>query len=265
MSHPDRQKSASLQQAGHAPSESYPSASPRPGVLLSFDDAPHIPHWLAAAPMLQRQGARVTFFIHRFDLLPDASIDALRDLRAQGHAIGCHSLRHHSAVDYVRQHGLPLYLEDDIRPAILAMQRHGFDPRSFAYPNSQNDAVTDAGLLTLFGRLRSGGRIPQGQPLDQVDHLFVPVDHVANTGLHRGCGIDVGSGRTLQHLLPALARAKNRSEILCLYAHRIGQPDEGRRTHHIPVHLLEEILQAVNDHGLAFHTFDDLPSCQIPA
>lgn len=244
----------------YAPSKTSPD---RPGLLLSFDDAGNIPYWHRAMHIFRRYNAHVTFFIDRFDTLTSESVEMLRDLRAAGHAIGCHSLRHLSATFYVQDHGVERYLMTDIEPAIAAMHARGFATHSFAYPNSKHDEQTDAALSRYFGRLRSGAKNTTVVPLVQLDDLYAPLDQVAGRRNMLGAGIDSITNRNLDVLRPCFARAAERSEVMTLYAHRIDADGPPTSRLGISHSQLSAVLEAVREAGLSFYTFDDLPACPL--
>ncbi len=232
-----------------------------PGVLLTFDDAGNIPYWHQAMALFARHGARATFFVDKFDRLSDEAVEMLRDLRAAGHAIGCHSLRHFSPALYARDHGMERYLMTDVEPAIAAMHARGFAAHSFAYPNSRHDDQTDAALLRHFGRLRTGSADAREKPLEACDVYFTPVALLPTQGRLTGCGIDSVNDRPAAVLRPAFTRARRRGEVLTLYAHRIDRSSPGTARLHITQPELEDVLVAIREEGLATHTFDDLPAC----
>jgi peptidoglycan-N-acetylglucosamine deacetylase len=155
----------------------------KPSVLLTFDDH-FVNEWVAAIPIFQRYNAKATFFVTGFDKLTKEQIDGLKKLKAAGHSIGCHSLRHKKALEYVKEFSLEQYWRDDIEPAIKLMSDNGLPPSCFAYPSSQNDKQTDQMLLKYFSHLRSG------VSFSKADAIFVPSDQIKNKGCLYGTSID---------------------------------------------------------------------------
>jgi hypothetical protein len=244
----------------YAPSCTSPD---RPGLLLSFDDAGNIPYWHRAMDVLRRFNAQVTFFIDRFDLLKPEDVQMLRDFRAAGHAIGCHSLRHFSATLYAQEHGMERYLITDIEPAIAAMHARGFDTHSFAYPNSRHDDQTDTALSRYFGRLRSGAKNVHLQPLEKCDALFTPLSRMPHQRTMLGTGIDSITERTAAVVRPSLVRAAAQGEVLTLYAHRIEADGPPTSRLGISQSELARVLETAREQGLSFYTFNDLPACPL--
>jgi peptidoglycan/xylan/chitin deacetylase (PgdA/CDA1 family) len=228
-------------------------------LVMTFDDM-HAEQWLAAAPVFTQNAARVTFFVSHANQLSKSQVSALQKLHSQGHAIACHSVKHEKAVDYVKVHGVEAYLKNEIDPANAALKGYGFTPTAFAYPSSQNNAETDAALLTRFRHMRTGG-VPTapGQELKDVDLFFVPAAQIAKTGCIVGAGVDYlgePGKRPVQEVLNALDRARKNGEIIVLYAHNINAKGPG---HHLDPAVLNQILAHAKSIGLPAISYDDLP------
>jgi peptidoglycan-N-acetylglucosamine deacetylase len=240
-----------------------PTNLERPGVVLTFDDA-YIAQWLAAQPIFAEYKARATFFVSAFDRLSPAQIAGVQQLRAAGHAIGCHGLRHLMAVDTVRRTSIREYLQTEIEPALALLRQAGITPTAFAYPSSQHDETTDAALAQYFRHLRSGTGVPAGKTAATTDAIFTPLADVPARRCLLGIGIDYAAtqepnepkGLRLDDVCAALDRAAQRREIIVFYAHSISDKGPG---HHLRPAVLKEILAHAAQAGLAFYTYDDLP------
>ena len=230
-----------------------------PGVLLTFDDT-YVDQWLSAVPLFKEYNAQATFFVTHFDKLTPDKRDGLHQLHDAGHAIGCHGLRHIRATEHTEKHGAASYMAKEIAPALAHMAEAEFVPTSFAYPMSDNNATTDAALLTTFKHLRTGTGAKEGQRFAQMDLLFTPLADLDTRRVLTGKGIDrigyPGNEDVLQQLFEAMDRAVAKNEVLTLYAHGIA---ESGKHHHIRLGTLEKILAYGKEIGLRFYTFDDLP------
>ncbi len=231
----------------------------RPGVVLTFDDT-FVAQWLAAQPIFAKHHARATFFVSQFDRFNAKQLAGLRELKAAGHVIGCHGLRHRKAVDTVQQSSVEEYLRIEIEPAVKLMQEAGLPPTCFAYPCSQRSDETDAALSHSFRHVRTGVGIEPNRTIAQTETIFTPVDAISSRFCLAGTGLDsIGSsttpGRTLNDVFAALDRAAHRNEIVVLYAHNIS--DKGP-SHHLSPAILDKILSHAATARLAFYTFDDL-------
>ena len=128
--------------------------TPSAGVALSFDDA-FIDHWLAGTDLYARYGARITFFVAYFDQLTPEQIASLHALARLGHTIEPHSVKHQRAPEYVEDHGLAAYMEEEALPSIDALRAEGFDLTTYAYPFGARTSEIDRALLERVSLVRS--------------------------------------------------------------------------------------------------------------
>lgn len=229
------------------------------GVVFTFDDR-FIDQWVKQIPLFEKYNAKVTFFVDHFHTLKPQQIEALKKLQDAGHVIGCHGVKHRKAVDYVREHGIERYLQDEINPAVKRMTDAGLKPTAFAYPSSSRNPEIDQALLKTFRHLRGGTGLSPNQRMRDLKSIFVPIDEIADTGCLIGTGIDyAGTEKRPDYLVQikdALDHAKQRGEIVVFYAHNISDNGPG---HHLQPKALEEILAHVQQIGLPTITYDDLP------
>ena len=235
--------------------ENVPPKLDRPGVVLTFDDA-YITQWRAAQPIFKKHNAHATFFVMRFDRLKAKQLADLRELKAAGHAIGCHGLNHLKAVDTVKNSSVEEYLKVEIEPALALMRKAGFQPTSFAYPHCQHNEEIDTALSRYFRHLRGGARVDPGQTVARTEAIFTPINDVSTRLCLDGLGIDDAYGNTLDDIFAAMDRAAKRNEVVVFFAHNIS--DKGPLLHLSPT-ALEKILEHAVAAGLEFYTFDDLP------
>ncbi|HEU5057814.1 MAG TPA: polysaccharide deacetylase family protein, partial [Kofleriaceae bacterium] len=127
---------------------------PRAGLALSIDDS-DVDAWFSARDLLRRYGAKVSFYVTRFDRLSEARRAALHALAGDGHTVEAHGLRHLVAPDYVEEHGLAAYLRDEALPSIDLLRADGFDPISFAYPYGNRTSELDEALLEHVQTVRA--------------------------------------------------------------------------------------------------------------
>ncbi len=231
-----------------------------PGLVLTFDDQ-SIDSWVASIPLLQRYGAKATFFINKWDKLSEAQIEKLKDLRAAGHAIGCHGLQHLKAVSYINENSKEAYLNAEIIPALELMRKSGFIPSAFAYPSSQRSSETDEILHYYFRHLRSGCNKKEGETLVDLNKIYTSIDKIGQTICLNGICIQPHARDTelIAEIKEAFKRAATQNEILIFYAHDIRASSTPGGKHHIIPDALEEILKDACNAGLNFYTFDQLP------
>jgi hypothetical protein len=138
-----------------------PAATPRAGLALAFDDNA-IDAWFGVRDLLAAHGAHVTFFVTRWYSRTETERAELRMLAGDGHDVEPHSVNHLHAPDYVREHGLPAYLTDEVMPSIDGLVQAGYPPPAiYAYPFGQSTPELDAAILKIVPRVRvSPGSCP---------------------------------------------------------------------------------------------------------
>ena len=231
-------------------------------LLLSFDDF-FITQWMAAAELFNEFDAHATFFVMQPDRLSKQQIADLTRLHEAGHSIGCHSMRHLMAVDFMKKHGIEKYMEAEITPAMQALNAAGLSPTAFSYPNSQRNAETDEALRKVFRHLRTsiGIEITKEKRLKDVNAIFIPADQVAQTGCLRGINIDyTGTEKRpddyFEQICEAMQRAKSQGEVVVLYGHNISDNGPG---HYLRPEVLRKILAHAKKIGLPVIGYDELP------
>jgi peptidoglycan/xylan/chitin deacetylase (PgdA/CDA1 family) len=134
-----------------------PGATPRAGICLSFDDA-EIEGWFAMRDLLAHHGARVTFFVTRYAGFTAEQRAMLHTLYADGHSIEAHGANHLNANDYIAEHGLAAYLDDEVQPSIDVLRADGFHPVAYAHPFGAHSYELDQALVRRirFARAISG-------------------------------------------------------------------------------------------------------------
>lgn len=125
-----------------------------PGIALSFDDT-SVDAWYAMRPQFQAVGARITFFVSRYAALRPEQQAKLHELAADGHVIEAHSVLHLRAPEYVEDHGLAAYIDEEVVPSIERMRSDGFPVTSFAYPFGARTHEIDRAILEHVAILRS--------------------------------------------------------------------------------------------------------------
>jgi len=229
-----------------------------PGLLLTFDDR-NMYNWEKQIPLFAKYNAHVTFFIDHFDELTPDQIKALQNLKDAGHTIGCHGLRHLKAVDYCEKYGTEKYISDEIAPAIKIMKEKGFPPDCFAYPNSNNDELTDRILLKYFRHLRTGCRVEN--EIMKTEKAFVKVNEVKGQGCLNGISFHpkLKTDDLVIQAKRALDRIKSNGELLVLYAHDIRNENEKGPKNFITIDALEEILSYAKSNHIKLYSYDEIP------
>ena len=86
------------------------------GVALTFDDGPHPEHTPRVLDLLDRAGAKATFFVigHKAEAHPEV----VREIVRRGHAVGVHSYAH----DRLFSLRSLRFVRDDLRRAVAAIE-----------------------------------------------------------------------------------------------------------------------------------------------
>ncbi|REJ08724.1 hypothetical protein DY023_00340 [Microbacterium bovistercoris] len=223
-------------------------------LLLTFDDR-HVASWVAARPLFDRVGATVTFFVVEADLLDAGEQRGIRTLLADGHSVGSHGLRHLDADAAIADLGTEEYLRAEITPSVEALSALGARGRSFAYPNSRRDDVSDAVLGQLFDWMRAGSARTGDMDVAARTIMSRPTPVLPSRGMDTGRGEQAHLADT--DVLSSLLRATAEQDAtLVLYAHDIAARSQAN---HIHPDRLAAVLAEADDLGLQMHGLDRLP------
>ena len=137
-----------------------PTAEPAPGVMISFDDD-YIEEWASIRDILDRHGAKATFFVTRYAAFTESERAELHRFADEGHGVEAHGMVHLDATVYAAEHGIQAYLDDEVLPSIEILRNDGFDTQSFAYPFGAHDDALDEAIHPYVRYVRTiGSRCP---------------------------------------------------------------------------------------------------------
>jgi peptidoglycan/xylan/chitin deacetylase (PgdA/CDA1 family) len=134
----------------------YPELVPGPAraaIALSFDDD-YFHEWDAMRSILAAHGARVTFFVTRVHLAGPDELAILARLRADGHAIEPHGAMHLDARQFVCEHGIDRYMDEEVMPSIAALRALGYPASAYAFPYGNYQRDVDGALTKQVKRVR---------------------------------------------------------------------------------------------------------------
>lgn len=152
-----------------------PAAPDGPVVSFTFDDIPATAAGAGAAA-LEAAGARGTFYVcaglvgREGPMGRYAGLDAIADLAARGHEIGCHT---HGHLDCGQADGDAIAADVEAnRQALAAL---GVRPETFAYPYGDVSRQAKAALQARFAGLRAlhRGLVRRGSDLNQLPAVGV--------------------------------------------------------------------------------------------
>ncbi len=221
------------------------------GVVFSFDDD-HIEEWFTYKDLLKKYGIKATFCITRPHLLSEPELKKLRQLQLEGHEIACHSYDHVDATNYLDS--LDTYMDKQIHRARHILETNGFELESFAYPFGTSHPKIDSLLTNEFKYLRKATWNEKEQSISLYDEIYASRahHHIVNS-----MGIDVNYKIPLDDLEVGLLRAKNRNEVLILYAHKIN---DKQTDYTISARYLEEAFRLCKKHDIKTIRLKDLDS-----
>ncbi|WP_028489657.1 polysaccharide deacetylase family protein [Thiothrix lacustris] len=236
------------------------AATHESGLALTFDDD-YVDQWydyfITNNQHIDLSNVKATFFVSNFHLLSSSQLTKLRALANAGHEIGSHSYSHGevntsdpTVNDPVK---VSAYLNTQVLPTLTEMVAAGFTPLSFSYPSNGHTNAYDDAIRPYFPFLRAG-YADGTRPLSQLDRLYHNSDKYYT--FLEGDSIDSSGQNELPEIEAALTRAKNNTEILTLYTHRI-QPDTQPHAYGLSVSKLNGVISKAKQLGLRFYTFSE--------
>ncbi|MBQ3290139.1 MAG: polysaccharide deacetylase family protein [Kiritimatiellae bacterium] len=241
-----------------------PSDKPTGTLLLSFDDR-NLDDWTKALPIFDKYGAHVTFFV--CGEIDSTTVKALKNLRAHGHSIGLHGLRHANANEAIAAKGAARFFDEEIAPQFDRMRVAWIPITSYAYPNCRFSEESDALFKSRgFAHVRGGHKgvapfDPKGEkqeglkPIHTVDRVFFPASELSSR--FRLDTVIAGEAyhTDIEDLLACIRRCAERKEVFVLTSHGI-RPDA--KSINMKTEWLERILETAKECGVAVVGFDEI-------
>jgi peptidoglycan/xylan/chitin deacetylase (PgdA/CDA1 family) len=204
------------------------------GLLLSFDDN-YTEVWESYFELLDRYGARVTFFIQ-------GDYDPFCDVAEQrGHEIGYHTRNHYNLLKVSPQ----VFFEETSGGA-EALRRHGLKLRAFAYPYGYSEPWMDQALMEYFSVLRGFGSSVHIYNVDAIKAGLVVSKSIDNIRYK-------SDGEFEADIADMLGKLKSEGGILPLTTHTIAADSDWG----IGADRLEHLLKTAADLGLQFYCYRD--------
>lgn len=218
----------------------------QPGIALTLDDD-RVDNWFRFLPLFDSVGAKLTFYISRYNRFTAAQKNKLAILQSHGHEIAFHSTNHYNMMDYVyKYHHTPEELiRCEVEGGLKQMNTDGFYPTTFAYPYGAHNALIDKMLKRYFKSVRAlNGTYDFTKslvPTEKNDLLF-------------GLGIDRSSQRSDADIINILSSAKNNNNCAILVAHDINTSNKFS----VSLERLKKIFEFVKSNGLRFYTVSEI-------
>lgn len=226
-------------------------------LCLTFDDR-HFNSWKREIPIFRKYGAHATFFVcGEFNR---TALDAIKELRDNGHSIGFHGVTHAKSPDLLEELGPEKYLEVEILPQIREAEAAGIPVKTWSYPMSRRNDATDALLQKYFKRLRTGclwRKSIADDPISAHDELFMAANDAPSVRNILSTPIPSVFDECMADVEEAIRRIRDRNEVLVLYAHNIRN-DGVKDCHDISSEQLEAILAYSYTQGVPVIGLDEL-------
>jgi len=221
------------------------------GVVFTFDDN-YISEWLSAKELFRKYNVKATFFISSPQKLSIEEINILKNLEEDGHEIASHSMNHVNLPDFLLNHTMNEYIDQEIKPANKILDSLGFNIRAYAYPFGKSTVESDKLLLNYFKVLRKATYNIENVTLDKIDRTFTKI---GSNRVVDAMGIDNQYGITLENLEMGMKRARLQNEVLVLHAHKIVENGTG---YTISQEYLEEAFKLCQKYNLKSLTISEL-------
>ncbi len=220
------------------------------GIALTFDDN-SIDAWYGIRDILQRHGAHVTFFVSNLGNIDHNGMDKLRQLQADGNEIAFHGYNHEDEVEYLQNHTLDEYMNNEIYRGIDLMASWGLKPVDFAYPYGHDDPNATRVLEENFTHMRDTS-------YDWEDSSIYH-QYGSNQAFISGIGIDditYNNTRDINTIYNGISKAKTDERILIFYGHEtvLNVTDVYQTSYE----RIEQILQYASENDMKTYTISEI-------
>jgi peptidoglycan/xylan/chitin deacetylase (PgdA/CDA1 family) len=217
-----------------------------PGIVLTFDDD-RVDNWYQNLPLLDSVGARVTFYICKYNRFTPEQKEKLRVIQSHGHEIAFHGTNHYNMMDYVYRykHPIEVMMKNEIEDGLKLMNRDGFYPITFAYPMGAHNGVFDKMLKRYFRSVRA---------LNGTNDFSKSLCEIEKNDVLYGLGIDKSSNRSDANVMQVLKTASEHNNCAVLVGHDINSAIKLSVTKE----RLIKIFSIVKTLGLKYYTASEI-------
>ena len=221
------------------------------GICLSFDDN-YFEQWVEILPLLDTYDVKATFFVTGVGKLNNQEKAWLEQIKEAGHEIGAHGENHLPMNSYIKENGLKMYWQKEIKEHLDEFHKLNIEPKVFAYPYGEKNFYIDFFILPYFKATRNVAS-NKGEIRDISSIYFRPGSFRKH---FYSLGIDNIKAVTNRDLLDAFQKAKDQNEVIFLHAHRIGDGSG----YEINVERLSNLLILAKKDKMSFYTYSELIS-----
>ena len=227
------------------------------GYCLTFDDR-YVTQWGSIKTLLDSNNVHATFFITDVSKLTSKEIDIVHSLQDYGNEIGCHSLKHLDALEYLTKHSVQEYIDSEVRPAVENFYKINIFPTAFSYPYGSTTDSLNASVLNYFRMLRTIAEEQRTGQVDNVETVESVFDKFNEKRIIAALDIDFRFKISLAMIQQALYRAKNRNEIVIFYAHCPVDKVYSASAYQVEKSFLRELFKMANEMGMKNYRFSEL-------
>ena len=221
-------------------------AMQEPGIVLTFDDD-KVDNWYNYLPLLDSAGAKVTFYICKYNRFTKEQKRKLAVIQSHGHEIAFHSTNHYNMEEYVykNKHTIDDLMRCEIEAGLKLMNNDGFYPVTFAYPYGAHNGLFDKMLMRYFKSVRA---------LNGTQDFSKSIVPNTKNNLLFGLGIDKSSKRSEADIINVLQSAKNNNACVVLVAHEINTASKFS----ITLPRLKKIMEYVKANHLKYFSASEI-------
>jgi peptidoglycan-N-acetylglucosamine deacetylase len=218
------------------------------GVVLSFDDA-YINDWYATNQKLKSYFWKASFCVCKINTLKISEINKLKQLQKEGNEISGHSYNHFNAVDFICDHSIKEYLNQEIDPMLDLMSFYGFHVTSFVYPFGSRNEKIDTALLKKF-------KIIRGRAFCELNPKKQSCFYNGSRLVYSFSIDDTHNHFDIPYLMKLLDFAKKNNKILILNSHKTVKKVTG--DYQTKEETLAIICKYIKQNNMKFYTLSDL-------
>ena len=220
-------------------------------IVLTFDDK-YISDWFTADSIFSIYEWKATFCVTQYGTLTEVEKQKLLTLQDNGHEIASHGNKHLQATEYLYDHTMEDYTNEEILPSLKSMGDDGIDIFSFVYPYGSRSVETDLTLFNYFAVLRGS---TWKRPTINSQKCFV------HTGTEQmivyGIGIDSYYDHFSTDFILRLLKYANQEDLaLIFYGHKITNDDTSKYV--TSYNTLHNICNFAQQNDMEFLTLKDL-------
>ena len=227
----------------------------RAGFCLTFDDA-YVREWFKIMELLDSNNVKTTFFVTQINQILQDDIKLLQKIKESGHEIGSHGWQHISSTEFLEQHTIKEYCEEEIVPSIETMESYNLTPISYSYPYGHNCDSLDQVLLEMFSGLRDvtdEQRKPLEKRINNIEEIYYKFDKAK---VISGLGIDKIFNISLEMLEEGIKRASEKNEVIVFYCHK--PVENASSTYQVEYRYLRSLFDLTRKYNLINYTFSEL-------